>query len=66
MARRWGKPPQNNTCMHAGAKLVRSHEGLGCEWSFKHRMFESDPKVYRACDSLQHAMSRLYQQIGLS
>lgn len=35
------------------------------ELAFKHRELDSGSEVYRACDSLQQAISRLYRQAGI-
>jgi hypothetical protein len=33
--------------------------------AFKHRELENGPEVYRACDTLQQSISRLYRQNGI-
>ena len=48
-----------------GSKLVMTHKGQAFELAFKHRQLESGPEVYRACDSLQQTISRLYRQAGI-
>lgn len=39
-----------------------THKGQAFKLAFKHRQFDSGPEVYRACDSLQQTISRLYRQ----
>ncbi|RMV90781.1 hypothetical protein ALP02_200195 [Pseudomonas coronafaciens pv. garcae] len=51
--------------MRPSSKLVLSHKGQAFELAFKHRQLDSGPEVYRACDSLQQAISRLYRQAGI-
>ncbi|RMV97410.1 hypothetical protein ALP01_200046 [Pseudomonas caricapapayae] len=34
--------------------------------AFKHRVLDSEPEVYRCCDTLQQTFSRLYRQAGIS
>lgn len=66
MARRWGYTGADEyRGMHPGSKPVLSHKGQACELAFKHRELESGPEVYRACDSLQQTISRLYRQAGI-
>ncbi len=48
-----------------GSKLVTTHKGQAFELAFKHRQLDSGPEVYRACDSLQQTISRLYRQAGI-
>ena len=48
-----------------GSKLVMTHKGQAFELAFKHRQLDSGPEVYRACDSLQQTISRLYRQAGI-
>ena len=47
------------------SKLVMTHKGQAFELAFKHRQLDSGPEVYRPCDSLQQAISRLYRQAGI-
>lgn len=47
------------------SRLVLTHKGQAFELAFKHRMLDSGPEVYRACDALQQTMSRLYRQAGV-
>ncbi|WP_455233160.1 tyrosine-type recombinase/integrase [Geopseudomonas aromaticivorans] len=47
------------------SKLVLTHKGQAFELAFKHRVLDSGPEVYRACDALQQTMSRLYRQAGI-
>nr|WP_279653765.1 tyrosine-type recombinase/integrase [Pseudomonas morbosilactucae] len=51
--------------MRPGSKPVLSHKGQAFELAFKHRQLDSGPEVYRACDSLQQTVSRLYRQAGI-
>jgi len=51
--------------MRPSSKLVMTHKGEAFELAFKHRMLDAGPEVYRACDSLQQAISRLYRQAGI-
>ncbi|MBM1197645.1 tyrosine-type recombinase/integrase [Pseudomonas weihenstephanensis] len=51
--------------MRLGSKLVTTHKGQAFELAFKHRQLDSGPEVYRACDSLQQTISRLYRQAGI-
>lgn len=48
-----------------GSKLVMTHKGQAFELAFKHRQLDSGPEVYRACDSLQQTISRLYRKAGI-
>ncbi|MCC0300941.1 integrase [Pseudomonas aeruginosa] len=45
--------------------MVMTHKGQAFELAFKHRMLDSGPEVYRACDALQQTMTRLYKQAGI-
>jgi integrase len=51
--------------LRPGSKLATTHKGQAFELAFKHRELDSGPEVYRACDSLQQAISRLYRQAGI-
>ena len=51
--------------LRPGSKLVTTHKGQAFELAFKHRQLDSGPEVYRACDSLQQTISRLYRQAGI-
>ncbi|KPB58728.1 Integrase [Pseudomonas savastanoi pv. phaseolicola] len=42
-----------------------THKGEAFELAFKHRMLDTGPEVYRACDSLQQTISRHYRQAGI-
>jgi len=42
-----------------------THKGQAFELASKHRQLNSGPEVYRACDSLQQTISRLYRQAGI-
>ncbi|HFK2002876.1 TPA: integrase [Pseudomonas aeruginosa] len=42
-----------------------TNKGEAFELAFKHRELVSGPEVYRACDALQQAISRLYRQAGI-
>lgn len=67
MARRWGYTGADEyRGMRPGSKLVLSHKGQAFELAFKHRQLDSVPEVYRACDSLQQTISRLYRQAGIT
>nr|WP_240995942.1 MULTISPECIES: tyrosine-type recombinase/integrase [Pseudomonas syringae group] len=44
---------------------MTTHKGHAFELVFKHRELDSGPEVYRACDSLQHTISRLCRQAGI-
>lgn len=66
MARRWGYTGADEyRGMRPDSKLVLSHKGHAFELAFKHRQLDSGLEVYRACDSLQQAISRLYRQAGI-
>tara|TARA_Y100000296_G_scaffold85651_2_gene122240 strand:- start:4794 stop:5408 length:615 start_codon:yes stop_codon:yes gene_type:complete len=51
--------------LRPGSRLVMTHKGEAFELAFKRRVLESGPEVYRACDSLQQTISRLYRQAGI-
>ncbi|KPB36941.1 Integrase [Pseudomonas amygdali pv. sesami] len=42
-----------------------THKGQAFELAFKHRVLDSGPEVYRACDALQQTITRLYRQAGI-
>ncbi|AMB88295.1 integrase [Pseudomonas agarici] len=66
LLRRWGLSGADEYCgLRPGSKLVMTHKGQSFELAFKHRLLESGPEVYRACDSLQQTISRLYRQAGI-
>lgn len=66
MARRWGYTGADEyRGMRPGSKLVLSHKGQAFKLAFKHRQLDNGPEVYRACDSLQQTISRLYRQAGI-
>lgn len=46
-------------------KLVLTHKGRAFEMAVKRRELDSGPIEYRACDTLQQTMSRLYRQAGI-
>lgn len=52
--------------LRPGSRLVMTHKGEAFELAFKRRVLESGPEVYRACDSLQQTISRLYRQAGIA
>lgn len=65
-SRRWGLSGVDEyRGLRPDSKLVMSHKGQAFELAFKHRMLDSGPETYRACDSLQQAISRLYRQAGI-
>jgi|TARA_A100001518_G_C1227220_1_gene79975 site-specific recombinase XerD len=47
------------------SRLVMTHKGQAFELAFKHRMLDTGPEVYRACDALQQTITRLYKQAGI-
>ncbi len=47
------------------SKLVTTFKGEAYELAFKHRVLDSGPEIYRACDTLQQKFSRLYRQAGI-
>ena len=64
--RRWGLSGIDEyRGFRPGSKLVMTHKGQAFELAFKHRQLDSGPEVYRACDSLQQTISRLYRQAGI-
>lgn len=64
--RRWGLSGIDEyRGFRPGSKLVMSHKGQAFELAFKHCQLDSGPEVYRACDSLQQTISRLYRQAGI-
>ncbi|CAD0264277.1 Site-specific recombinase, phage integrase family (fragment) [Pseudomonas veronii] len=66
LRRRWGYTGADEyRGLRSGSKLVMTHKGQAFELAFKHRMLDAGPEVYRACDSLQQAISRLYRQAGI-
>ncbi|WP_328824496.1 tyrosine-type recombinase/integrase [Pseudomonas arcuscaelestis] len=66
LRRRWGcTGAVEYRGLRPGSKLITTHKGQAFELAFKHRELESGPKVYRACDSLQQTISRLYRQAGI-
>lgn len=46
--------------------MAMTHKSQAFELAFKHQMLDSGPEVYRACDSLQQTISRLYKQAGIT
>jgi integrase len=52
-------------CAQVQSWLPHTHKGQAFELAFKHRQLDSGPEVYRACDSLQQTISRLYRQAGI-
>ncbi len=66
LRRRWGMSGADEyRGLRPGSKLILSHKGEAFELAFKHRMLDSGPETYRACDSLQQTFSRLYRQAGI-
>ena len=66
LRRRWGlSGTDDDRGLRPGSKLVTTHKGQAFEQALKHRELDSGPEVYRACDSLQQAISRLYRQAGI-
>ena len=64
--RRWGLSGADEyRGFRPGSKLVLSHKGQAFELAFKHRQLDIGPEIYRACDSLQQTISRLYRQAGI-
>lgn len=51
--------------LRPGSKLVTTHKVQAFELAFKHRELDGRPELYRACDSLQQTISRLYRQAGI-
>ena len=51
--------------LRPSSKLVTTYKGRAFELAFKHRELDRGPEVYRACDSLQQTISRLYRQVGI-
>lgn len=65
LQRRWGPGTEEYRGLRPSSKLVTTHKGQAYELAFKYRKLDSGPEVYRACDSLQQAISRLYRQAGI-
>jgi integrase/recombinase XerD len=66
LRRRWGLSGADEyRGLRPGSKLVTTHKGQAFELAFKHSELDSGSEVYRACDSLQQAISRLYRQAGI-
>lgn len=66
LKRRWGLSGADEyRGLRPASKLVMTHKGQAFELAFKHRMLDSGPETYRACDSLQQTFSRLYRQAGI-
>lgn len=66
LARGWGVcDGEGYRGLRPDSRLVMTHKGQAFELAFKHRMLDSGPEVYRACDALQQTMSRLYRQSGI-
>jgi len=66
LRRRWGLSGTDEyRGLRPGSKLVTTHKGQAFELAFKHRELHGRPEVYRACDSLQQTISRLYRQAGI-
>lgn len=64
--RRWGlSGAEEYRGFRPYSKLVTTHKGQAFELAFKHREPDSGPEVYRACESLQQTISRLYRQAGI-
>lgn len=66
LLRRWGLSDADEyRGLRPGSKLVTTHKGQAFELAFKHRELDGGPEVYRACDSVQQTISRLYRQAGI-
>ncbi len=65
LRRRWAFPALTNTGACAQVQSWLPHTRAKPELAFKHRELNSGSEVYRACDSLQQAISRLYRQTGI-
>jgi site-specific recombinase XerD len=68
LQRRWGLSGDvEYRDLRPSSKLVttHTHKGQAFELAFKHRELDSGPEVYRACDSLQQTISRLYRQASI-
>ncbi|MDS9770469.1 tyrosine-type recombinase/integrase [Pseudomonas aeruginosa] len=66
LRRGWGVSSEGDyRGLRADSRLVMTHKGQAFELAFKHRELESGTVVYRACDALQQAISRLYRQAGI-
>lgn len=66
LRRKWGLGSDAEyRSLRADSKLVMTHKGEAYELAFKHRLLDTGPEVYRACDALQQGMSRLYRQAGI-
>lgn len=46
-------------------RLVLTHKGRAFELAFKPRQISTGIEMYRCCDALQQAMSRIYRQAGI-
>ena len=49
----------------ADERLVLTHKGRAFELAFKPRQISTGIEMYRCCDALQQAMSRIYRQAGI-
>lgn len=49
----------------ADERLVLTHKGRAFELAFKPRQISTGVEMYRCCDALQQAMSRIYRQAGI-
>ncbi len=66
LRRRWGLSGiEEYRGLRPGSKMVTTYKGQAFELAFKHRELDSGPVMYRACDSLQQTISRLYRQAGI-
>jgi site-specific recombinase XerD len=66
LRRRWGlSGTEEYRGLRPSSKLVTTHKGQAFELALKYRELDSGPEVYRACDSLQQTISRLYRQAGI-
>lgn len=49
----------------ADERVVLTHKGRAFELAFKPRQISTGVEMYRCCDALQQAMSRIYRQAGI-
>lgn len=67
LQRRWGLSGADEyRGLRPGSKLLTTHKGQAFELAFKHSQLDSGLEVYRACDSLQQTISRLYRQADIA
>lgn len=66
LRRRWGLSGTDEyRGLRPSSKLVTTQTGQAFELAFEQRELDSGPDVYRACDSIQQTISRLYLQAGI-